>query len=203
MPDSTPAETGFTGPYAPRRWKKKKIDGGTVAVAPAPDIPGACQFSYKVTLGGGGVTERWATFQTTAGGTGVVTFDYRYDFYHAWFRVTAGFVVFAGAEVGQQKLSVIDFTQAGTTGPRSFSGSVAIRVEAGKPFGFRIGGSNYDSDSRLEGTLTVSNFTTPAAEEVPEAEPAPTETPAEEITPPRRRPADPDFRPQTRRRPAP
>jgi hypothetical protein len=155
---------GFTGPFAPKKWKKLSIPHGTTAVAPVGDSGTACQFSYKVALGGGGVSERWAVFQTTAPGTGVLTFDYRYEIYHAWFQVTADFVVFAEAEPGEQSLQVIRFVNRETTGPRTFAGSVAIHVEAGRKFGLRIGGSNFDSDSRLEGTLTLSNFAAPAGE---------------------------------------
>lgn len=55
----------------------------------------------------------------------------------------------------------VDFYNQSTTGPRTISGSSAIWVEEGYDFGFILGGSNFDSNSKLSGTLTVSNFIAP------------------------------------------
>lgn len=123
--------------------------------------PAECRFAYRVALPGGGVSRRMARFQVVAPVTGVVTFDYRFEVYHAWYNVHVRFLVSADAEVGTQVLRAVKFHNMEYTGPRTFQGTVAIWVEQGRRFALAIGGSNFDSDSRLEGTLTVSNFTAP------------------------------------------
>jgi hypothetical protein len=142
-------------------WEKGKIAGGKTEVAELPDDPAGCQFKYAVKLNGGGVTQRSTTFRVRAAETGIVSFDYRYEFYHAWFRVEAQFDVFAETECEQQTLQVLRFVGPQSVGPKVFSGSVAIHVQKGQHFGFVLGGSNYDSDSQLQGTLTITDFAAP------------------------------------------
>ena len=96
--------------------------------------------------------------------TGILTFDYRYEIYHAWFRVTAGLFVFANAEPGAPGAGGDSLRQ------RRVDGTAYLRGFGRHPRGgqaqvsLHIGGSNYDSGTRLEGTLTVSNFAAPAGE---------------------------------------
>lgn len=152
---------GFIGPYDPRHWVSFGIKEGEATVTSSEDDPAQCRFAYKVALQGGGVSRRIARFQVVAPVTGVITFDYRYEVYHAWYDVRAPFLVSADAEAGPQVLRAVKFHNLEYTGPRTFQGAVAIRVEQGRRFALAIGGSNFDSDSRLEGTLTVSNFAAP------------------------------------------
>ncbi len=53
---------------------------------------------------------------------------------------------------------LVDFAKRTDTGPRSFSGTAQIEVEEGFEFGLVAGGSNFESDSTLNGTLTITNF---------------------------------------------
>lgn len=168
-PESTPVAatyvvrdakvTGFSGPYAAGNWKSGNIKKGNTSIHPVASD--ACQFQYKVLEGGGGVTRRLAKFRVRAEATGVVTFDFRYEIYHAWFDVHAAFTMFADTPEGRQVLRVVKFHGPQSVGPKVFTGAVAIHVVKGCHFGFAIGGSNFDSDSRLEGTLTLSNFAAP------------------------------------------
>lgn len=161
MPDRTAPTIGFTGPYSPHLWKKGKIAGGTTEMVELPDDPSGCQFKYRVQLRGGGVTRRTTAFRVRAAATGIVSFDYRYEFYHAWFRVEAQFDVFADADGQCQTLQVLRFDGPQSVGPKVFEGSVAIFVVKGADVGLTLGGSNFDSDSRLEGTLTITDFAAP------------------------------------------
>ena len=179
MPDRTAPTVGFRGPYAPARWKKAKITGGTTAVAELPDDPAGCQFRYSVKLSGGGVPRRVTTFRVRAAETGIVSFDYRYEFYHAWFQVEAQFDVFAETDCEQQTLQVLRFVGPQSVGPKAFAGSVAIHVQKGQHFGLVVGGSNFDSDSRLEGTLTITDFAAPIGVDDPPPEAVTQDTPAD------------------------
>ncbi len=161
MPDRTTPTIGFRGPYAPHIWEKGRIAGGKTEVVELPDDPAGCQFKYAVKLSGGGVTQRSTTFRVRAAGTGVVSFDYRYEFYHAWFQVQAQLDMFAETDCEQQTLQVLRFVGPQSVGPKVFTGSVAIHVQKGQHFGIVLGGSNFDSDSRLEGTLTITDFAAP------------------------------------------
>ena len=160
---NTNALAGFTGPYEMQNWSSSVIPGGTTSITPSSGPATSAEFGYTVNLGspGGGVTYRTATFSATAAGTGYLTFDWTYDFYHAWFMVEADFYVFAESSSGTTLIHEIDFYNAMYTGPQTFSGSSTIWVEEGYDFGFIVGGSNFDSDSRLNGTLTISNFGIP------------------------------------------
>jgi hypothetical protein len=170
MPDRTTPTIGFRGPYAPREWEKGRIVGGKTEVAGLPDDPAGCQFKYAVKLDGGGVPERKTRFQVRAAASGIVSFDYRYEFYHAWFQVQAQFDVFADSDRTLQMLQVLRFVGPQSVGPQVFCGSVAVYVQKGRHFGIILGGSNFDSDSRLEGTLTITAFAAPVdAEWVPPA----------------------------------
>lgn len=161
MPDRTAPTAGFTGPYALPLWEKGRIAGGKVGVAELSDDPIGCQFKYAVKLTGGGVTQRATRFQVRAAESGIVSFDFRYEFYHAWFRVEAQFDVFAESDCDLQMLKVLRFVGPQSVGPQVFCGSVAIHVQKGRHFGLILGGSNFDSDSRLEGTLTLTDFAAP------------------------------------------
>jgi len=99
--------------------------------------------------------------RTLAAASGLVSFSYKFEIFHAWYDVKAYFLVFAETEEGTQEKAVVDFANLSTTGPRTFEGSVSFPVEKGRAFGFKIGGSNFDSNSTLQGTLTVSQFRAP------------------------------------------
>lgn len=161
VPIQAAGVTGFTGSYAPSSWERGGMEEGTTDVVPGAD-PSECEFRYQVKRDGGGVSQRHATFQVVAAGTGEVRFAYRYEIYHAWYDVHASFALLIESDDGIRRYPVVTFANRETTGPRVFTGEVSFPVEAGKTFAIEIGGSNFDFDSRLEGTLKVTGFSAPA-----------------------------------------
>lgn len=156
----TPEPPAFHGPYALDQWTATSILDGTTAITPATGEADTARFSYTVNLGNpaGGVSFRTASYSAVAANNGTVTLDWEYTGFHAFFATRAQLIVWAGTAGGQ--VDSVEIDQA-TGGGYSFSGSSAIAVEAGQPFGFTIGGSNFDSNSRLDGILKVFNFTAP------------------------------------------
>ena len=119
----------------------------------------------KVDLGnpGQGVSRRTATFKTKVAASGTIRFQYRFDFFHAWYAVEAVLKVFAHLQ-GRRQEQTLTFSNWGSTGQRTLTGSMSIDVEQGGEFGFEIGGGNYDSTSTIQGTLTVFDFQAPGEE---------------------------------------
>ena len=152
---------GFRGPYSLDQWTVTGITGGSTGMRPIVAETDTAWFEYAVNLGnpGDGVSFRTATFSVTAAHGGTVRFDWQYTGYHAFFQTNATMVAFAERAAGGRAEVVAVNQSAG--GGFSFSGSTTIGVEAGKPFGVTIGGKNFDSDSRLNGTLKVFNFRAP------------------------------------------
>jgi hypothetical protein len=155
------ASADFQGPYEMQNWSSSGIFQGTTSISPSTGPATSAAFSYDVS-GLPYVIYRTATFSATAAVTGEVSFDWTYAFHHCWFHVYADFYVFADGPSGTTEIHEVDFFNAEYTGPRTFSGSSTIWVEEGYDFGFIIGGSNFDYSGFIYGTLTVSNFVTPA-----------------------------------------
>jgi hypothetical protein len=144
----------FAGPYVMENWSSSGIAGGSTSITPPSGPTSSAQFSYNVNLGnpGGGVSFRTATFSTTAAQTGPLSFTYDYSGYHAFFRTNATFQVFADGPSGTTTDTIFS---GPASGGFDFQGSHTINVTAGFTFGFIVGGSNFDSDSQLVGTLTI------------------------------------------------
>ena len=133
------------------------------ALAPS-GAAGSAAFAYDINLGGGGVPFRTWTFQTVAAATGTVTFAFHYTGFHAYFAVNALFQAFSAAPGGATITLYNPPQQNCCTTPSSgfdVSGTATINVTQGFPFGFIVGGSNGDSNSQLNGTLTITNFVAP------------------------------------------
>lgn len=130
---------------------------------------GAAIFSYDngTPASSGGASGSWE-FRTTAQTGGTVNLDYNYRGFHAFFAVrvsleafiarttSSGDVVFTTTEL----IPLIDDGPANCCTPPSngfnYTGSISLDVQAGDQFGFRMAGSNFDSNTTLRGTLTVS-----------------------------------------------
>ena len=152
-----PTPLPFSGDYAMENWTDSGITGGTTSIDPDSGSTAPAVFSYDVQLGnpGDGITFRTAKFEVPVPKSGIVTFDWVYTGYHAFCcPATAYFRIFADRD---EFLAVGQSAGGGFT----FSGSAAINVSDTGTFGFEIGGENYDSDSRLRGTLTITKFRTP------------------------------------------
>ena len=152
-------EGGFFGDYSLARWTDTGIAGGTTSIAYPGNSTALGTFAYDVNLGttSTGVSPRSATYQMIAPVAGTIRSDWEYTGFHAFFLAIANFTAFAGDDVSVE----VDGTTV--SGNFQFSGSTELEVEAGEPFGFQLGGRNGDSNSRLVGTLTVSNLVVEAA----------------------------------------
>jgi hypothetical protein len=153
--------TGFTGAYVLQNWTAS--GPGTASITPPSGASASAAFAYSVNPAGFSPVT-W-TFQTTAAATGTVTFNYTYSGLHAWFEVTAFFKAFAGGSGGTTTVTAYSAGPADccTTPSNGFnvSGTVSIAVTQGHPFGFMVGGSNFDFNNFLHGTLTITNFVAP------------------------------------------
>jgi len=151
------AETiGFKDGYEIDRWNDSEITGGTTEIN-GITIDGmtlSAEFLYTVRLNGGGVTARTADYTVSVPGNGTVTFDWEYTGNHRFYRAFAEFHVIVN---GEEVLTLVDSTSFANF---NFSGvDQTIAVKAGDTFGFRIGGSNFDSNSALDGLLRISRLT--------------------------------------------
>ena len=162
-PSANAQTIGFTDGFEITNWERTEIlatdqvvtDGFTDMFQ--SDLAGAAQsaeFSYDVSLPGGGVSNRTADFTITLANDAEITFDWEFTGMHAWWQAFAEFRIIVNDEVIE---SPVDLTT--TSGGYFFNGfDQQVNVKAGDKFGFRIGGQNFDSTSNLEGDLIVSNF---------------------------------------------
>ncbi len=153
----------FSGAYELQNWSSSGIQNGTVAMAPVSGETASAAFSYAVDLGnpGPGVSLRTATFGVPADATGTVSFDWHWTGFHAWFDNYGLLQVFAE---GCSGTTVIDLYNGAVGAPFDLTGSATIAVEKGLRFGIIVGGSNYDSTSQLNGTVSVTGFRGPSAD---------------------------------------
>ena len=157
---TTPAlANDFVGAYDLANWSVVPITGGTSSVDLANSTSSTAVFVYDVTLSGGGVSQRTATFSVVAPTTAEVSFDWSYAFNHRWFQARGELTFFAYDDLGvRHDTVVVDQTSSGAV---TVSGSVVdLQVHAGQLFGLEVGGSNFDSNSALNGTVTLTQFTT-------------------------------------------
>lgn len=109
----------------------------------------------------GSVVSNTQTFElsTTATQGGAVTLPFTYSGFHAFFHVRVFVNAFVTNGSGTTTIPLISQFQANCCTPPSggfdLSGSVTLNVAPGDVYGFRFGGSNQDSDSRLLGTFLV------------------------------------------------
>jgi hypothetical protein len=100
------------------------------------------------------------TFSTTAKSARKQAIDWRYKGYHAYFQITVKierFVVRAGTETATTLVSAGPVNCcAAPSGGFDYTGMTVFDVQPGDTYGFRMSGSNGDSDARLIGTLSLS-----------------------------------------------
>ena len=154
---------GFTDGFEIANWENTEILATDQVVSDGftdmfqSDLDGAAQsaeFTYNVSLPGGGVSNRTADFTITLANDAEITFDCEFTGMHAWWQAFAEFRIIVNDEVIE---SPVDLTT--TSGGYFFNGfDQQVNIKAGDKFGFRIGGQNFDSTSTLNGKLIVSNF---------------------------------------------
>ena len=145
----------FEGDFAADHWASSGIEDGTTAIEPESGAADSLVFTYAVSLGGGGVTGRTTDFTMTAPANGVVTLEWRYHGFHAWYQAYVGGELWADTPSGTAEMPLVDES---VYGPFTFTGTAVITVFEGMDYGFELGGGNYDSDSRLLGDLTITDF---------------------------------------------
>ena len=154
---------GFTDGFEIANWERTEIlatdqlvsDGTTDMFETNIDgFAQSAEFSYDVSLPGGGVSSRTADFTITLANNAEITFDWEFSGMHAWFAASAEFRIIVNGEIVEDPVDL-----STTSGNYFFSGvDQKISVQAGDIFGFRIGGQNFDSTSIINGVLIVSNF---------------------------------------------
>ncbi len=98
-------------------------------------------------------------FNTTATAAKTVILPFTYQGYHAWFQVQVFVRAFVTGPSGTTYYPLLAQGPVNCcTAPSGgfiLTGNTTLIVAAGDVYGFEIGGSNFDSDSRLQGTFTV------------------------------------------------
>ncbi len=106
-----------------------------------------------------GTSGNWS-FSTTSDVSGTVSLSWTYTGFNAWYDVTAGlnaFVTHLGTTTTTPLVSAGPANCCSSpSGGFSYSGSTSLTVAVGDSYGFTMSGSNYDSDSTLNGTFTVT-----------------------------------------------
>ncbi len=117
--------------------------------------------SLSYTLSGNDVFSRqtW-TLKTTAPRATTITLPFTYEGYHAFFRVKVfveAFVTGAGGTHVDTVLAQgpVDCCAA-PSGGFQLADSVLFTVATGDEYGFRFGGSNYDTNNVLQGKFSIT-----------------------------------------------
>jgi hypothetical protein len=119
---------------------------------------GAPSMSYALDGTSVWSTQTWR-FNTTATAAKTVTLPFTYQGYHAWFQVQVFVRAFVTGPSGTTYYPLlaqgpVDCCTA-PSGGFTLTGSTTLTVAAGDVYGFELGGSNFDSDARLQGSFTV------------------------------------------------
>jgi MYXO-CTERM domain-containing protein len=159
---SAMAGPDFVGAYAPAMWSTTGILGGAAEVDVASSSASELVLTYDVDLGypSGGVTFRTALYETTADANTDVTFDWDMVYDARIHQPRTDLYVYAEGPTGAIT-EVLLHTDLASFGSEVASGvSPIVQVYAGRAFGIRAGGGNLDADSRISGTVTLTNFNT-------------------------------------------
>ena len=93
-------------------------------------------------------------YSATSSKTGVVKFNWKYSGFHGWYQVKAEINAFSKGLSEEEQTQKLSFGVGGSMGGE---GQLLIKVNQGYEFGFVITGSNFDSDTRLLGNLTITD----------------------------------------------
>lgn len=154
---------GPTGPEQPSYSKGSAVarspwtasGPGTVAVV-SNGTAGDAVMTYEMSGSAVWSPQEWE-FETTASQAGTVTLPWAYSGFHSFFQVRVVlYAVVNGVVVGTLVNEGPANCCTSPSGGFSYSGTHAFTVQAGDTYGFRFGGQNYDWDSRLNGTFTVT-----------------------------------------------
>jgi hypothetical protein len=133
--------------------------GATTVVSDGTTGPAQFQYAY-LDAAGCCSTGSW-TFSTVAAAPGPVQLNWTYTGSHAFFQVRVGLSAFDTPTGGAP--TTTSLVSAGPanccTSPSasfSYSGTTTLTVNTGDTYGFTMSGGNFDSNSTLNGTLTVT-----------------------------------------------
>ena len=153
------------------------LGAGSASAAAWPDGAWSGNGTATTTVTSDGATNNPVFDYSTSGRTGNWTFSataktartqpivWRYKGYHAWFQVRVGlkqFVIRNGQETETDLRSEgpVNCCSA-PSGGFDYTGTATFDLRPGDTYGFKMSGSNADSDRRLIGTLSLSPPVTP------------------------------------------
>jgi hypothetical protein len=132
--------------------------GGTATAKVVADGAAADpRFEYSASRSGS-----W-TFSAVAGSTRAVPVKWAYTGFHAWFQVRVSlerFVSRGGVDVVNETLANAGPVNccSAPSGGFTYGGTSTFNLQKGDVYGFRMAGSNFDSDPRVFGSLTLSEL---------------------------------------------
>ncbi|PCI10241.1 hypothetical protein COB72_04210 [bacterium] len=135
-------------------WTNTGIESGFARSRPA------IEFQYDVDLGnpGGGVPLSLADFTVQVPESGQFTCDWNVSAFHAFNATTAHYALIAIDGDGVESEEILF---SGDFGPSQISPDgrgASIYVASGEPVGVRAGGSNFDSNSVIGGSVVLSRI---------------------------------------------
>ena len=143
----------FSGDWGLDTWSMSGIAGGVASIMTVPDNL-TCE--YHIDLGGGGVPQQSGTYSVMAPSDGQVCFDWQWTGFHSWSASYAGLQLFADGPGGTEIIDLVEYHYVFAT--FDYSGEASIAVHAGYNFGLIVTGENYDADSRVSGTVTLTDW---------------------------------------------
>lgn len=122
----------------------------------------ALRLDYNV-LSDFGVSPRFTDLTAFATEDGSASFNWSFRGNHRTFQPFASLSVIADGSDGEEAIPVVD--NVATNGTFFFRGRTSIDVESSNEFGVRVGGENFDSGDRIDGTVILSRFGVTEADE--------------------------------------
>lgn len=110
-----------------------------------------------------GVSPRFTDLTAFATEDGRAAFNWSFRGDHRTVQPFASLSVIADGLDGEEAIPVVD--HVATNGGFFFSGRTGIDVESSNAFGVRVGGENFDSGDRIDGTVILSRFGVTEADE--------------------------------------
>ena len=119
--------------------------------------PSGAEFTYSITRDDFDA-KRW-TYSAIASQDSVITLEYEYRGYHAFFAVEVFLDAFVDDQTNKTVTHLVDDGPVNCctspSGGFTYTGSHTFNVAAGDEYGWEMGGTNSDSDNRLQGTFKI------------------------------------------------
>ncbi len=155
--DWTYEAAGFTGDAAVDTWDLEPMPDGAATVDPPAGDAQAVTWTYEADAGGSsGVTFRSSELRRTATFSGPASLAFEWSGSHAFFEAFGGLELFAETEDGELVVPLVPYQEV--FGSFDFAGVGSIDVEAGRDWGVRVSGENFDQIPILSGTIVLSDL---------------------------------------------